>query len=75
VLATAGAGIAHYADAPSVLAFAVAAVALAALASIVSFATEEIGASFGPAVTGSCSRRSALGVVGWRASHRARRRP
>jgi Ca2+:H+ antiporter len=52
VLATAGAGIAHYADAPSVLAFAVAAVALAALASIVSFATEEIGASFGPAVTG-----------------------
>jgi Ca2+:H+ antiporter len=52
LLATAGAGIAHYADAPSVLAFAVAAVALAALASIVSFATEEVGTRFGPAVTG-----------------------
>jgi Ca2+:H+ antiporter len=52
VLATAGAGIAHYAGAPSVLAFAVAAVSLAALASIVSFATEQVGARFGPAVTG-----------------------
>jgi Ca2+:H+ antiporter len=52
VLATAGAGIAHYADAPSVLAFAVAAVSLAALASIVSFATEQVGTRFGPAVTG-----------------------
>jgi Ca2+:H+ antiporter len=52
LLAAAGAGVAHYADAPSVLAFAVAAVALAALASIVSFATEQVGARFGPAVTG-----------------------
>src|SRR3954453_12701850 len=56
VLATAAAGIAHYADAPSVLAFVVAGgvagVALAALASIVSFATEQVGARFGPAVTG-----------------------
>src|SRR4051812_35519559 len=52
VLATAAAGIAHYADAPSVLAFVVAGVALASLASIVSFATEQIGARFGPAVTG-----------------------
>ena len=52
VLATAGAGIAHYADAPSVLAFAIAGVGLAALASIVSFATEQVGARFGPAVTG-----------------------
>jgi Ca2+:H+ antiporter len=52
LLATAGAGVAHYADAPSVLAFAVAAVALAALASIVSFATEQVGVRFGPAVTG-----------------------
>jgi Ca2+:H+ antiporter len=51
-LATAGAGIAHYADAPSVLAFVVAGVALATLASIVSFATEQVGARFGPAVTG-----------------------
>ena len=52
LLAAAGAGVAHYAGAPSVLAFAVAAVALAALASIVSFATEQVGARFGPAVTG-----------------------
>jgi Ca2+:H+ antiporter len=52
LLAAAGAGVAHYADAPSVLAFAVAAVALAALASIVSFATEQVGSRFGPAVTG-----------------------
>src|ERR671926_666222 len=51
-LATAGAGVAHYAKAPSVLAFVVAAVALAALASIVSFATEQVGARFGPALTG-----------------------
>src|SRR3954471_12448270 len=52
VLATAGAGIAHYAEAPSVLAFVVAGVALAGLASVVSFATEQVGARFGPAVTG-----------------------
>jgi Ca2+:H+ antiporter len=52
LLAAAGAGVAHYAGAPSVLAFAIAAVALAALASIVSFATEQVGARFGPAVTG-----------------------
>jgi len=51
-LAAAGAGVAHFADAPSVLAFVAAGVALAALASIVSFATEQIGARFGPAVTG-----------------------
>src|SRR5215213_7748616 len=51
-LATAGAGAAHFADAPSVLAFVVAGVALAALASVVSFATEQVGARFGPAVTG-----------------------
>src|SRR3954469_17721874 len=52
LLATAGAGSAHYAEAPSVLAFVVAGIALAALASIVSFATEQVGARFGPAVTG-----------------------
>src|SRR3954449_6116719 len=52
VLATAGAGSAHYAEAPSVLAFVVAGIALAALASIVSFATEEVGGRFGPAITG-----------------------
>jgi Ca2+:H+ antiporter len=52
LVATAAAGAARYAGAPSVLAFAVAAVSLAALASIVSFATEQVGARFGPAVTG-----------------------
>jgi Ca2+:H+ antiporter len=52
ILATAAAGVAHYAGAPSVLAFVVAGVALAALASIVSLATEQVGARFGPAVTG-----------------------
>src|SRR3954453_10110609 len=52
VLATAGAGLCHYADAPSVLSFVIAAVALASLASIVSFATEQVGVKFGPAVTG-----------------------
>src|SRR5215212_6536635 len=51
-LATAGAGAAHFAGAPSVLAFVLAGVALAALASIVSFATEQVGERFGPAVTG-----------------------
>ena len=52
VVATAGAGVARYGNAPSVLAFVVAAVSLAALASIVSFATEQVGERFGPAVTG-----------------------
>src|SRR3954447_7168093 len=52
LLATAGAGVAHFAGAPSVLAFVVAGIALAALASVVSFATEQVGARFGPAVTG-----------------------
>jgi Ca2+:H+ antiporter len=48
----AGAGVAHYADAPAVLAFIAAGVALAGLAWIVSFATEEVGSRFGPAITG-----------------------
>src|SRR3954453_13327953 len=52
LVAAVGAGIAHYAGAPSVLAFVVAGLALAALASIVSFATEQVGERFGPAVTG-----------------------
>src|SRR4051812_13961513 len=51
-LATAAAAACHYAGAPSVLAFVMAGAALAALASIVSFATEHVGARFGPAVTG-----------------------
>src|SRR3954462_15702236 len=49
---TVAAGIAHYAGAPSVLAFAVATLALAGLAWIVSFSTEQVGERFGPAVTG-----------------------
>ena len=52
LLAAAGAGAAHFGHAPSVLAFVLAGVALAALASIVSFATEQVGTRFGPAVTG-----------------------
>ncbi len=51
VLAVA-AGIAHYADAPVILAFVVATGALAGLAWVVSFATEQVGRRFGPAVTG-----------------------
>jgi Ca2+:H+ antiporter len=50
--ATAAAGAAHYADAPSLLAFGVATAALAGLAWLVSFSTEQVGERFGPAVTG-----------------------
>ncbi len=46
------AGIAHYAGWPSGLAFALATVALAGLAHVVGFATEQVGELFGPAVTG-----------------------
>jgi Ca2+:H+ antiporter len=46
------AGALHYADAPSLLAFAVAGLALAGLAWVVSFATEAVGEHFGPAITG-----------------------
>jgi Ca2+:H+ antiporter len=49
---TAAAGVAHYAGAPALLAFLVAAAALAGLAWVVSFATEQVGERFGPAVTG-----------------------
>src|SRR3954451_12106281 len=51
-VATVAAGVAHYADAPAVLAFCLATVALAGLAWIVSFATEQVGERFGPGVTG-----------------------
>src|SRR3954449_3660771 len=51
-LATLAAGVAHYADAPAVLAFVIATIALAGLAWVVSFATEQVGERFGPAVTG-----------------------
>jgi Ca2+:H+ antiporter len=46
------AGIAHYADWAPLLAFAVATVALAGLAHLVSLATEQVGERFGPAATG-----------------------
>jgi Ca2+:H+ antiporter len=46
------AGVANYGGWTSVLSFALATVALAGLAWIVSFATEQLGDRFGPAVTG-----------------------
>jgi Ca2+:H+ antiporter len=46
------AGVLHYTDAPALVAFVVAAVALAGLAWVVSFTTEHVGEHFGPAVTG-----------------------
>jgi Ca2+:H+ antiporter len=53
VVATALAGIARYASGVGhVLAFVLAAIALAGGAWVVSFATEQVGARFGPAVTG-----------------------
>ncbi len=52
VVATMAAGIARYAGGPAVLAFVLAAAALAGLASVVSFATEQVGERFGPSVTG-----------------------
>jgi Ca2+:H+ antiporter len=51
-VATVAAGIAHYADAPAVLAFCIATVALGGLAWLVSFATEQVGERFGPGITG-----------------------
>src|SRR5207244_4070727 len=50
--ATVGAGAAHYAGVQDVLAFGLATVALAGLAWIVSFATEQVGERLGPAPTG-----------------------
>src|SRR3954449_11202009 len=46
------AGVARYAGFPGLLAFGLAAVALAGLAWVVSFSTEQVGERFGPAVTG-----------------------
>src|SRR5580765_1651838 len=51
-VATAAAGIAHFADAPALLTFGIATVALAGLAWLVAFATEQVGERFGPAITG-----------------------
>jgi Ca2+:H+ antiporter len=44
--------VAHYAGFASLLAFALAALALAGLAHVVSFATEQVGRRFGPGLTG-----------------------
>jgi Ca2+:H+ antiporter len=52
VLLTALAGVGRYAGWAAVPAFALATVALAGLAWIVSFSTEQVGERFGPAVTG-----------------------
>jgi Ca2+:H+ antiporter len=46
------AGVLRYTDAPAIPAFLVAMVALAGMAWVVSFSTEQVGARFGPAVTG-----------------------
>ncbi len=51
-LLTAIAGMANYGQWPAVPRFAVATLALAGLAWVVSFATEQLGERFGPAVTG-----------------------
>jgi Ca2+:H+ antiporter len=49
---TVATGVAHFADAPALLTFALATVALAGLAWIVSFSTEQVGQRYGPGVTG-----------------------
>jgi Ca2+:H+ antiporter len=46
------AGVMHYAGAPALPAFGIAAAALAGLAWVASFATEQVGERFGPAITG-----------------------
>jgi Ca2+:H+ antiporter len=46
------AGVMHYSDASPTATFGVAALALAGLAWMVSFATEQVGQRFGPAITG-----------------------
>jgi len=52
VVFTALAGVTRYSGAAALLAFGAATVALAGLAYIVSFATEQVGERFGPGVTG-----------------------
>jgi len=51
-LVSVAAGVLRYSGVPALLAFSVAALALAGLAWTVSFATEQVGERFGPAVTG-----------------------
>ena len=51
-IAATATGVAHFAGASSLLTFVIATLALAGLAWLVSFATEQVGERFGPAVTG-----------------------
>jgi Ca2+:H+ antiporter len=51
-LVSVAAGALHFVAAPAALAFSIAALALAGLAWTVSFATEQLGERYGPAVTG-----------------------
>ncbi|MFL5840291.1 MAG: sodium:proton exchanger, partial [Thermoleophilaceae bacterium] len=51
-LLTATAGVMHFSDVSPTATFIVSALALAGLAWMVSFATEQVGARFGPAITG-----------------------
>jgi Ca2+:H+ antiporter len=51
-VATAAAGVCHYAGVDAVVAFVVAGLALAGLAWVVGFATEQVGGRLGPAATG-----------------------
>ena len=52
VAVTVATAVAHFAGAPSLLTFVIATLALAGLAWIVSFSTEQVGRRFGPAITG-----------------------
>ena len=49
---TAATAVAHFADAPALVTFGLATLAIAGLAWIVSFSTEQVGRCYGPAVTG-----------------------
>src|SRR6516162_6424609 len=49
---TFGAAVAHFTHAPSLVTFVIATFALAGLAWIVAFGTEQVGERFGPAATG-----------------------
>ena len=52
VVTTALAGVTHYANVSSVVAFAVSGIALGGLAWLVSFGNEQVGGRLGPAATG-----------------------
>jgi Ca2+:H+ antiporter len=60
---TAAAGAAHYADATPLLTFGISTLALAGLAWIVSFATEQVGERFGPAGEIVVARTSIIGSI------------